>query len=115
MKKKENCDTYVATQEFKDILEGYKSYVNLSESGSHGKTTQFWIGYVQMLHLYYDFTRSIREGDLELYIYCLPFLADYFFVFNHHNYARWLVRYHDNLLKLSETQCTQSSGRAVSA
>ena len=56
-----------------------------------------------MIHLYHEFIRSIRLGDLELYIYCLPRITNYFFTFNHPNYARWLVRYHDNLLKLSET------------
>ena len=57
-----------------------------------------------MLHLYHEFIRSIRLGELELYIYCLPRITNDFFTFNHSNYARWLVRYHDNLLKLSETQ-----------
>ena len=56
-----------------------------------------------MLHLYHEFVRSIRLGDLDLYIYGLPRITNYFFTFNHPNYARWLVRYHDNLLKLSET------------
>ena len=69
----------------------------------HGKTAQFWFEYIEMLHLYHEFIRSIRLGDLELYIYGLPRITNYFFTFNHPNYARWLVRYHDNLLKLSET------------
>ena len=56
-----------------------------------------------MLHLYHEFVRSIRLGDLDLYIYGLPRITNYFFTFNHPNYARWLVRYLDNLLKLSET------------
>ena len=56
-----------------------------------------------MLHLYYESIRSIRLGDLELYIYCLLGITNYFFTFNHSNYATWLVRYHDNLLKLRET------------
>ena len=69
----------------------------------HRKTAQFLFEYIEMLHLYHEFIRSIRLGDLELYIYGLPRITNYFFTFNHPNYARWLVRYHDNLLKLSET------------
>ena len=57
-----------------------------------------------MVHLHHKFIRSIRLGDLELYIYCLLRITNYFFTFNHPNYSRWLVRYHDKLLKLSETQ-----------
>ena len=47
--------------------------------------------------------RSFRIGDFDLYIYCLPKFASLFFALNNQNYARWLVRYHDNLFKLSET------------
>ena len=57
-----------------------------------------------MVHLHYKFIRSIRLGDLELNIYCLLRITNYFFTFNHPNYSTWLVRYHDKLLKLSETQ-----------
>ena len=57
-----------------------------------------------MVHLHYKFIRSIRLGDLELNIYCLLRITNYFFTFNHPNCSRWLVRYHDKLLKLSETQ-----------
>ena len=58
--------------------------------------------FIEMLQLYHEFIRSIRLGDLELYICCLPRITNYFFTFNHPNYAGWLMRYHDNLLKLSE-------------
>ena len=56
-----------------------------------------------MLHLYHEFARSIRTGDIDLYIYCLPRITNYFFCLNHPNYAKWLVLFHDNLLKLNET------------
>ena len=59
--------------------------------------------YIQMIRLYHEFTRSLRTGDLELYIQCLPKITNYFFSLNHPNYARWLVRYEDNLLKLKES------------
>ena len=36
-------------------------------------------------------------------MFCLKRLSNYFFIFNHPNYARWLVWYHDNLLKLKNT------------
>ena len=55
------------------------------------------------MKLYHLFTRSVRVGDLDLFIYCLPNLTNYFFALNRINYARWLVRYHNNLLKVSNT------------
>ena len=56
------------------------------------------------MYLYEEYIRSIRIGDFDLYIYCLPKLAGLSLIFalNHQNYVRCLVRY-GNLLKLSET------------
>lgn len=56
-----------------------------------------------MIKLYQKFIRNIRVGDLDLYVYCLPKLANMLFAFNHINYARWLTRYHDCPLKRQET------------
>ena len=56
-----------------------------------------------MIHLYREFTRSVRVGDIGAYIGCLPKISDYFFALNHPNYARWTVQYHNNLLRLEET------------
>ena len=91
------------SKEVDDIMNDYFAYVHDTENGKHGLTAQYWLGYIKMIQLYHTFIRSIRTGDLQLYIYCLPLLANYFFTFNHPNYARWLVRYHDNLLKLKDT------------
>ena len=52
------------------------------------------------MQLYHDFNRSVRTGDLDLYISTLPQIANCFFALNHVNYSRWLVKYYDNLLKL---------------
>ena len=98
-----SLERYQASSEFREIIDGYKTYAKKTEDGEHGKTAQYWYGYIRMVQLYHDYTRSIREGDFQLYIYCLPKLSDYFFGFNHINYAKWLVRFHDNLLKLNDT------------
>ena len=63
---------------------------------------QYWI---IMIHLYHEFVRSIRVGDSELYTYYFPRIGNIIFAFNH-PYARWIVRYHDNLLKLKEIHLT---------
>ena len=53
-----------------------------------------------MVNLCHQFSRSIRTGDISLYIHCLPKIGNYFFAFNHPNYARWSVKFHNNLLEL---------------
>ena len=85
------------------MLDDYKEFLEEKKTGKYGKAAQFRIGYTEWMHLYHEYIRSIRIGDFDLYIYCLPKFASLFFALNHQNYARWLVRYHGNLLKLSET------------
>lgn len=46
---------------------------------------------------------GIRTGNFELFKYVLPKIANLFFVFNFQNYSRYLVKYHDNLIKIDET------------
>ena len=56
-----------------------------------------------LIHLYHNFTRNARTGDLKLYVSCLPEIINIVFGMNHLNHARWLVKYYDSLIKLPET------------
>ena len=49
------------------------------------KTRAFWMKYINPMPIYNNFTRSVRN---------------LFFAFNHVNYARWLVKYYDAIIKL---------------
>ena len=84
-------------------LSKYKAFCEATQIGEHGKTAEFWIKYVNMIHLYHAFSRSVRCGDFELFVTCLPKLANYFFALNHPNYARWIIRYYHNALMLPES------------
>ena len=103
IRKEKDFNNHVITKEVMDILEEYTKSAKETDSGKHGLTTQYWMDYINIIHLYHDFSRSIRTDDLDLYIFCIPKITDYFFAFNHPNYARWLVRYHNNLLQMGET------------
>jgi hypothetical protein len=91
---------YEDSKEAKELFHGYLKFVDETTSGKHGKTAMFWMKYVQMVNEYHAFIRSIRSGDVQMFTAMLPEIADYFFALNHPNYARWTVRYHDNLLRL---------------
>ena len=82
------------------MLDDSKEYLEEAKIGKYGKTAQLWIGYTEWMHLCHEYIRSIQIGDFDLYIYCLPKFPSLFFALNHQNYARWLMRYHGNLLKL---------------
>ena len=103
IKQQKYLDTHEYSKEMKDIFQEYRSYSIDTHTGKHGKTAQFWFNYIQMIHLYHEYSRSIRVGDLDAYIACLPKITNYFFRLNHPNYARWLVKYHANLIRLPET------------
>ena len=91
------------SKEATEFLDGYLLFSGDNLEGKYELTAQYWMGYIEMLHLYHEFSRSIQTGDLDLYIHCLPKITNCFFTFNHHNYARWLVLFHNNLLKLKTT------------
>ena len=59
--------------------------------------------YVQLIHVYHEYRRSLREGDLHGYISCLQKFNNMFFALNHPNYTRWIVKCHNSLLTLEET------------
>ena len=61
------------------------------------------MSYVRIIDLYHIFSRAVRTGDYLLYIFILPQFMSLFFVFNHQNYARWLVHFHNNLLRMEDT------------
>ena len=87
---------------FTDIIHQYDQYTWNTLNGIHGKTAQYWVIYIHM-SLYRQFIRSIRIGDFDLHVHCMPQIANLCFAFNHQNYARWTVKYDENLLKLQES------------
>ena len=62
-----------------ELIKKYEEFAQEARNGNHGKTAQYWMGYVDMLHLYHEFSRSIRTGDLDLYIYCLQRMTALFY------------------------------------
>lgn len=80
-----------------DVLRKYEMFTDQTLKGEHGCTPQFIMKYVRFIDDYLVFERAIRTSDLELYSYALFHMTSLFFIFNHHNYARWSVRYLDEI------------------
>ena len=89
-----------------ELIKKYEEFAKETRNGSHSKTAQYWMGYVKTLHLCHEFSRGIRTGDLDLYIYCLQQMIALFFMLNQQNYSHWLTVYHDKLLKLKDSHPT---------
>ena len=54
-----------------ELIKKYNEFAQETRNGNHGKTAQYWMGYIDMLHLFQEFSRRVRTGDLDLYTYCL--------------------------------------------
>lgn len=93
----------VDNAELLHLLSRYETFRQKTLNGDHGKTPKFYLTYVEMINNFLIFDRSIRTGDLDLYKHILPSLTNLCFVFNHQNYARYLVLYLQNLQKVHET------------
>ncbi|XP_049307362.1 uncharacterized protein LOC125777151 [Bactrocera dorsalis] len=89
--------------ETQNLLHLYDQYTAETLQGRHGKTAQFYAMYIDFINLYHLFIRSIRIGDLDLYIYVLGKIVNLFFYFNQQNYSRWLVFYLNQLQHISDT------------
>ena len=77
----------------KEIEGLFTKYADFWQETELGRTAQFWLQYVNYIHLYHDFSRSIKDGNLELFIRCLPKFTNIFFALDHPNYARWMVKF----------------------
>ncbi len=116
VKQLQNLQSHEYSREMDDAFQQYNADSKETQNGNNGKTAQFWFKYIKMMHPYYKYSQSIRVGDLDAYIACLLKITDHF-ALNHPNYARWTVKYHDNLLRLPETHpevCMRSSGKVGS-
>ena len=91
------------SREMNEILGRCCAFTQDTEKRLHGKTATFWIQYVHLIHLYQNFARGVRTGDLDLYISCLPEITNIFFAMDRLNYLRWLVKYYESLIKLLDT------------
>ena len=85
------------------ILDEYNKFYEDTLNGVYGKSSKYYLFYVQFVNYYLILSRAIRTSDTDLFKYVLPKITNLFFALNQPNYSRWLVKYHDNLIKIDET------------
>lgn len=96
-------DGVIDNAELREIIVKYQCFKEKTLTGQHGKTAQYYIMYTNLIEHFLMLSRSIRTGDFSLFKYVLPKMNNLLFPLNHVNYARWLLRYHDNLMKVDDT------------
>ena len=83
----QSIDKSSIPEKFACIFDKQESYRDKTRNGTHGKTAQFSFAYVEMVQLYYQFTRSITMGYLDLCIHSLYNISSLFLTFNHDKYT----------------------------
>ena len=81
----------------------YEKYEEKTLEGKHGQTAQFYMMYIRFVKYYLLLNDSIRNADFDLLKFVLPTMNNFFFIFNQQNNAKYLVKYHDNLLNIDKT------------
>ena len=61
--KEKKIDFKCFSKEATEVLDGYLLFSRDTLEGKYGLTAQYWMGYIEMLHLYHEFSRSIRTGN----------------------------------------------------
>lgn len=101
--KEERSDqSRVLPQNLQNLFDEYQQFKQQTLQGEHGKIPQFYMMYVTFIDYYLILRASIRSWNFQLFTSILPKIANLCFTFNQQNYSRYLVKYHDNLLKVDE-------------
>lgn len=85
------------------LLEKYAHFCDNTRAGLFGPTAQYWLMYIDLIHIYLLLDRACRTNDVALFIYALGEMIPVFFACHRPNYARWITRYHLNLLNMELT------------
>lgn len=86
-----------------NVMNEYEKYEDRTLRGKHGKTPQYYMMFVRFVKYSMMLNASVRTNDFELLKFALSKVVSLFFIFNQQNYARYLTKYLDNLVKVDET------------
>lgn len=93
----------LSSQKCNDYFEHYLEFKDSIRNCDSGKTAQFWLSYMDIIHLILTLIRATKANDLDLHIAALYRLCPMFFGYDHSNYARYVPVYLMTLLNLTST------------
>ena len=85
--------------------EGYSILTKYDWSNEHNKSKPHffcWQTVLDLEFLQFEYMKSVRPGDFDLYLSSLRQLAPWFFILDHHNLSRWLPVHIRDMLLLKE-------------
>lgn len=93
-------------QNHEDICQYFTCYEKFRKGvseGKIGKTAQFWLSYVNHVQLVLSLSESVKTHNFHLYVHCMYLMADLFFSYGGHNYARYLTYFAQYITNIEET------------
>lgn len=90
-----------------DLYQKYQEFKEDVGKCHLGKTSQFWMDYIDKIWLVLRFMRATKENDIDLYISTLLEMLPLFFAYE--KYAKYLSVYVFILIKLDSTHQEQES------
>lgn len=72
----------IENEELEELLNDYNIYKQQTLNGEVGKTTQFYLIYINLVYYYLILSKSISIGDFELFRFVLPKITNLFLICN---------------------------------
>jgi len=96
-------ESLTGNEEFIALHAQFSHFRRELAKGTFGATAKFWFGYMQSVWHLLRFIRAVKENDLDMYMDAMLHMTGLLFSTNHHNYARYLPLYCQQLHCLPET------------
>ncbi|KAL8594141.1 hypothetical protein ACOMHN_047881 [Nucella lapillus] len=74
-----------------EFLLAFEQFREDVRQGKHGKTARVWLSYMDHIWLVLSLLQAVKTNNFELYAQTQLSMADLFFSFGGHNYARYLT------------------------
>ena len=94
----------MSCEEFEELSILYTKYRQEVSNGTHGKTAQFFLQYMDRVWLLLRFDEATKSNNFDLHLSSLQQLCPLLYSMDHHNYARYLTYYVFTLVHMPQEQ-----------
>ena len=86
----DNLDAAMSEDSISQTVRGYEEFRERVATGHLGKTAQFWLSYMEHIHLVLSLLDAVKTNNFPLYAECICHMTPFFFSLDGQNYARYL-------------------------
>ena len=90
---KENLEASIRDEAFMEVIEDFQQFQTSVRDGLLGPTATFWLLFLGHARRVFMLIYAVKRNIFPLYHNCMAEMAELFFCFGGHNYARYLTWY----------------------